>query len=604
MAITAAEEERFLEAIKERYEDAWNYKERVCGKDHAFWDELERWENNTENDRRGWANNYIRPNLIRQTIDLMVAALVGDDPVPFYIPQEADDAYGANVFTRLHQSDWRRCAAGDELTVAAREACRLGTGLLTPYYDSEVRAIELKHLPSRMVAWSPQADRKLQNPDFVVQISQVPLDKLVRLFPAAFKAKKGRTPTFSVQEKMLESRAVFELGQEMPILRLRNPPGMGAAVPYEGALVDYDDPVRAQAVWMRFWLSELGSVERYLPSDMKKQAREWKNRSVLVQVAGNRLLSVTPNRFEGGRIPIVKISGIPRPESSWDRGDIEDLIPLQKGTNILYSRQVTMAQRFANRPWIADENALGINEDEVKWEQDRVIKVRGGPNNFQLANYDPPSPAVQRVIDDLRRMFAAVSGQDEVSQGIVRPNLSGAAISKIQGPFFARMEPRRKAFDRSINYEGELYVDLAKMWYKKPDAVKRLGEFLAEGWDELRKEFSGSFDSIVETSPMIRLDPKSMLDLGTQLDDRGFFDPNTPVEKVLGLARLVRYYWPGADKMIAEIEARKKNEYKQRVEARAQGATVPGQPPPPGAVPGEAPLPDEAPVQPEYAGVH
>jgi hypothetical protein len=182
--------------------------------------------------------------------------------------------------------------------------------------------------------------------------------------------------------------------------------------------------------------------------------------------------SVWPYPFK--KLPIVKFPGMRIPGQLWDTSVVENAIPLQKELNRTLSQMIEYKNLTLKPQMLAPVGSLRqrmTDEPGAIFEYNPVAgKV---PESIPL----PGMPSyVFEHLQDLGTRLKDTFGLTDIIQGQVPPNVeAGIAIDLLQEAATDRLAPQILMMEKSLEYAGNLMLELAQKYYQEPRMVMIAG---------------------------------------------------------------------------------------------------------------------------------
>ena len=170
------------------------------------------------------------------------------------------------------------------------------------------------------------------------------------------------------------------------------------------------------------------------------------------------------------KLPLVKFPGVRIPGQLWDTSVVENAIPLQKELNRTLSQMIEYKNLTLKPQMLAPVGSLRqrmTDEPGAIFEYNPVAgKV---PESIPI----PSMPSyVFEHLRDLGDRLKDTFGLSEVLQGGVPPNVeAGIAIDLLQEAATDRLAPQILMMEKSLEYAGNVMLELAQQYYQEPRIV-------------------------------------------------------------------------------------------------------------------------------------
>lgn len=207
----------------------------------------------------------------------------------------------------------------------------------------------------------------------------------------------------------------------------------------------------------------------------------------MVTWANDKLLDNKPFPYKHGKLPFVKFPGIENPEGRYDLALVTGLVPLNRALNRLLSQVQEYNNHMINPQWWAPIGSIQGKVDNTPGAIKTYIPVMGlKPEPVEVK---PLPNFVLQWVDVIQQQMNDVSGQHEVTQGKVPPNVeAGVAIGLLEGQDDDRIHPQVTGMEDAISKAGSQMLSLAKQFYQEKRLIEVIG---AEGVAQSR-QFSNS----------------------------------------------------------------------------------------------------------------
>lgn len=585
MKLSRDEKDRIVGHFKELFEESVTLKYAVAGPSCNRWDEYEYYYLNGSRTppQTPWWWADVKVNLLRSRVDRIIGLYTGERPVISFDPQEPEDNLLAEYLGGVCENDWSNGGWDRELRYVMGDAAKLGTGIWKVFYDEINERIRVRRLNPRNFFVSADADMSLNDAEFVGEVVEVPLSKVLAMHPDLLDDPDyGSTETVSLEQ-------VYGIGiplpNMLPIVRMLNTDG------FSPSMTRHPYTTRTRVQYGQFYVRDVASMEWLLTKESRDALKKDRIQgAVVITMAANRILSIEKSPYRKEWHPYVVFRTGMRSDSWWGDGDVVGLMRAQDGLDIIVSRTCQHVQATVNPWYVGDSSARGDVPSNWQPVPNEILWVNGGKEVI-TAQRPPDLPgSTIGVLEQLINLFDDRSGVEASVQGRHQAGVtSGEQEKALQQQFSERNKPRLDDRDESLRLFGRKYADLALDVYSEKHVKRVLGDRKASDWDELKKTKRGDMDIRVQVGAGVSGDPEAVMNLAMQLLDRQILgDPNDPNVKI-AILEIVRKVWPGADNFIRVIK-------KEKDSAREMEAMqMSGQLPPP-------PEPQAAPPEPAMAG--
>lgn len=592
--LSPAVQEKIVGQLKDWFEESQKAKEELSGGEYKTWDDYEYYyqvgSRTAKQTPWWWAD--VKVNLLRSRVDRIVGLYTGERPRITFEPQEPLDNLLAEYLTGLCENDWNNGGVDRELRAVMTDASVLGTGIWKTWFDEVAKRIRTRRINPRNFVVDPSSDLSLKDAEFVGEVSEIPLSKVLAMHPDLFKERKSG---FDVPVP----DGAIDFGQPLPYITgfqaNLNLDGTGVPTSSEG-----HQQFRKRVKYGQFYVRQVASIEWALTGDAKKALKEEGiTDCFLVTIVGNQVISITKPKTGKSWHPYTVFRTGLRTNSWWGEGDVVGLMKAQDGLDIMLSRICQHIQATVNPWYIGNEAMRGDVPSSIAPVPNEIIWVNGDPNNALVAQRPPDLPgAALGVLDHVVQFLDDRSGVEASVRGRHQPGVtSGQQEKALQQQLAERNKPRLDDRDESLKNFGTRYCDLALAVYTEAHVKRVLGKDKAGDWDKLTKDAKGEFDVKIEVGAGVSGDPEGVMKLAMDLMDRQVLgdpaDPNTRI----AVLDIVSKVWPGARAFIRTLK--KEQEGMRDKDAAAMVAGAPTATPAPGAPISAVPPPAPAPMPPE-----
>ncbi len=215
---------------------------------------------------------------------------------------------------------------------------------------------------------------------------------------------------------------------------------------------------------------ELATVKTYFErkSDKYPEGR-------YIVVSNGVLLEAGPLPYAHGQYPLIKFDDIEVSGSFWGIGTMENIIPVQKGYNRVWSQIIENGNNHGNIKLVADKNH-GMHKEAYDDSGNEILEVEPGSNIVQLQPATLPAHVVNQV-QWYNREFEDVSGQHEVSNARLPAGVkSGRAIMALQEQDDTRLAPTKLRFFRGLERLGVMALQLYEQFQTEDRTYRIIGD--------------------------------------------------------------------------------------------------------------------------------
>lgn len=219
--------------------------------------------------------------------------------------------------------------------------------------------------------------------------------------------------------------------------------------------------------------------------------------------AGKILLEDGELEYDDGKYPIARLVNDIIPRSFWGESEIKNQKSPQDIANKLMSYLLDYLIIMGNPVWVIDSEAQ-VDVDNITNEPGMILLKKKGAEARREQGVSPPPFIMNTLQWVMSDVFAKISGQNDVSQGLLsQTNLSGEAISQMTEAAQTRLRAKARNLDAYLQQVGQMMVSRILQYYNLPRIVRITGK---DG--EAAKYFRFS----VEQQPVIGADGQPVMD--------------------------------------------------------------------------------------------
>lgn len=245
-----------------------------------------------------------------------------------------------------------------------------------------------------------------------------------------------------------------------------------------------------------------------------------------------------PWPYPFNELPLIKFPGMRVPGTIYDRGDVEDAIPMQKDLNKTLS-QIIEYKNLTLKPrvWAPTGSLSGVrltSEPGVVYEYNPI-----GDRIPETEKLPTLPPYVFEHLNTLRQSIREAFGIVDVTEGVPPPNVeAGIAIDLLQEMATDRLAPRITLLERALARAGDQMLKYAQKYYIEPRILKIGGSGSASSTKRFKQaDLQGHVNVAVEAGsalPRTRAGRQARI---LEYVDRGVISP-TQAYKYLDIADL------------------------------------------------------------------
>jgi len=601
--LSAEDQKAITEQCAEWFREAQDAKEAVAGPGCREWDRYDKYYHEGSEAPRQvpkWQAD-VRVNLLNSRVDRIIGLYVGERPRGTYEAQEPDDILLAEYLSDLVESDWENGGYDRAHRAVMTDAAVLGTGFWKTWMDPVSKRVRVARIDPRKMVVDPESDPALLAPEFIGEVGEISLSKLMAMFGKDFERDYDKASPFTPVEKSKS----YDLGGSLPslgvdsVMNLRrfSYPGQPADRGIGGAKFQFGE----------FYVRRIASLSWRVSKQGKARLEEYTT-PVCLQVVGDKVMRIEPfTAKHGPPHPYTIYRAALRTNSIYGAGDVYGVMKVQEGLDTIVSRVVQHTQLVVNPQYVEVEGAVvdaGPTANAMPGKRWKVTES----NALTPLRMPSLGGEVLGVIELMVSFLDDRTGVNESVQGRKQAGItSGKHEQTLQSQFAERNKPRLDDRNESIKHWLRRYADLVlseEDGYTKKQVQRVLGKDRADDWDELKRDAKGEFDVRVQVGAGIDTDPESASQLVVQtLLPSGLLGaPEDPQTQIRALTAL-RKVWSGADDRIREIRRQMRQTRNDEADAQMEGMPPEGAAPmPPDPMMGPpmpaAPVPQEVPVGP------
>jgi len=198
------------------------------------------------------------------------------------------------------------------------------------------------------------------------------------------------------------------------------------------------------------------------------EERQQANRSrVVVCINEQKIVYDQPNPYWHNEFPIIGYTSSPLPHVFHGRSEVEPLLSIQDGTNILYNTVIANALLMSNSQWLIEDGS--VDYGDLTNQPGLIVPVE----DIGKVQRIPPAPIPGDVLGLVKELEQTaqeqVSGVSPVLQGQAPgSNVSGKLVSLLTGNAYNRQVPKIQSLDVSYRRQARVEVSLLQQ-YKEFD---------------------------------------------------------------------------------------------------------------------------------------
>jgi len=198
------------------------------------------------------------------------------------------------------------------------------------------------------------------------------------------------------------------------------------------------------------------------------EERQQANRSrVVVCINEQKIVYDQPNPYWHNEFPIIGYTSSPLPHVFHGRSEVEPLLSIQDGTNILYNTVIANALLMSNSQWLIEDGS--VDYGDLTNQPGLIVPVE----DIGKVQRIPPAPIPGDVLGLVKELEQTaqeqVAGVSPVLQGQAPgSNVSGKMVSLLTGNAYNRQVPKIQSLDVSYRRQARVEVSLLQQ-YKEFD---------------------------------------------------------------------------------------------------------------------------------------
>ena len=313
-----------------------------------------------------------------------------------------------------------------------------------------------------------------------------------------------------------------------------------------------------------FWLTSdaflAETEEEYKDEDGKKQKRKknkYPNGLIVTMINDNLIVDVKKNPYpwKFGFVPACmnKVGG-----EFWGKGDIEQIIPIQRSLNHITQQLDDIMNTVANVGWTVDPR---VGDETIR----KLVRALQEPGSVkpvlpdQLRADDPPQvPAVLvRMQQEYIQRIFDISGISDILQGSGRvTHRTARGIERLFEAATSRIGQSVQNHELALKKVFAMMGDLAEMFYKE-DRMFALfgGSGQMEGSLPVPTgSLKGEFEVSIDSGATLPQDKKSRAELTLELNNAGILEMaaiGDPAHKEIARVVLEAVEFPKRERLLA-----------------------------------------------------
>ena len=188
---------------------------------------------------------------------------------------------------------------------------------------------------------------------------------------------------------------------------------------------------------------------------------------VVVCVNERKIVYDEPNPYWHNEFPVIAYTASPLPHVFHGRSEVEPLLSIQDGTNILYNTVISNALLMSNSQWLVEDGS--VDYGDLTNQPGLIVPVE----DLTKVQRIPPAPVPGDVLGLVKELEQTsqqqTSGVSPVLQGREPgSNASGKMVSLLTGNAYSRQVPKIQALDDSYRRQARVEISLLQQ-YKQFD---------------------------------------------------------------------------------------------------------------------------------------
>jgi len=188
---------------------------------------------------------------------------------------------------------------------------------------------------------------------------------------------------------------------------------------------------------------------------------------VVVCVNERKIVYDEPNPYWHNEFPVIGYTASPLPHVFHGRSEVEPLLSIQDGTNLMYNTVISNALLMSNSQWLIEDGA--VDYGDLTNQPGLIVPVE----DLTKVQRIPPAPVPGDVLSLVRELEQTsqqqTSGVSPVLQGREPgSNASGKMVSLLTGNAYSRQVPKIQALDDSYRRQARMEISLWQQ-YKEFD---------------------------------------------------------------------------------------------------------------------------------------
>lgn len=437
--------------------------------ERASWDTYyDFWSgNHWKNVRRAGWQSKVAYNYCFSTVETIVPVMADSQMKWIAQPVEESDVQLVDSMNTILDSIKNYNDMQTQQFPQIRGTTMYGTGIWKAVWDEYARGgigevLIQRYLPHHVFVDPTALD--FDDANYVICAQNVSIGFLKRVFgPKADKVRPG------VREANLSLERDPQPYDENTFYKDQIVQASGGGRPFELKTAGGGDPLQnysisRQATLIEAWIRENGTIYVYY-------------------IANGTFL----HRCEaplGDRMPFIKVTNYEKDGHFYGMSELEQIIPIQKGVNLLLNQLLDIMRITANPPLLY---SVQSNFDPAKYSARPGVCIGVVGDVSQIKWLDPPAvdPKIFGMYDILRQAIDIVTGVQDVTQGRRPTGVTAAsAIAELQEAAQTRIRFKIKSHSNSYRKLGHLVSDYVKYGYDQPRVIRLTNK--EGGWNFLK----------------------------------------------------------------------------------------------------------------------
>lgn len=244
----------------------------------------------------------------------------------------------------------------------------------------------------------------------------------------------------------------------------------------------------------------------------------------LIIVAGDQLAYYGKNYM--GELPFVKFGWFDIPNSFWEKGIVDDMIPLQKNYNRRRSQIAENANLMANPIWKAPLGAFTQGKEPTNAPA-QIVEFN--PVNGMEPKMEQAPSLPQHVFEDMSKSeqeMSDVSGMRQIGPGMLPPGVrAAAALALVNEMDQTLITPIVRNLESAIRQSARMRLKLIKMFYSTPRDIHVAGNNRSFAVEQFKgADLDGEFDISIQSVSGLPQDKTARFQMLQELAKMGIID--------------------------------------------------------------------------------